>query len=259
MPTTSGDAAPPAPILVAAALDAERRALESIAANLHPRAAPGLRPGDLLLGTIDGIPVALLRCGVGKVAASSAVAAAMSLRPRSVISVGSAGALRPGHAVGDVVIGVEVVQHDFAAAAADGFSLFGYAPAHADQSEVLPSRGDPVLVADDDMVSIARRAALRVGAARGFAVSTGRIATGDWFVTDAGIRDAIATRTRAELVEMEGAAIAYVAARHDTPWLVIRSVSDAGDGAAPASFETYLQLAAANAATIVREILAETA
>jgi adenosylhomocysteine nucleosidase len=244
------------PVLIAAALNAERAALEALAANLQPQAIPGLRPNALLLGNIDATPVALLRCGVGKVAASAAVAAAMRLEPRCVISVGSAGALHAGHAIGDVVIGIEVVQHDFAAANADGFSLFGYASPRADGTEVFPSRGEPVFSADEAMVALAREAAARIGATRGFAVSSGRIATGDWFVTDAGIRDAIAARTGAELVEMEGAAIAYVAAEHATPWMIIRSVSDAGDGSAPLSFETYLRVASENAAAIVREILA---
>jgi adenosylhomocysteine nucleosidase len=93
------------------------------------------------------------------------------------------------------------------------------------------------------------------GAARGFAVSVGRIATGDWFVNDRTTRDAIAQRTGADLVEMEGAAIAFVAERFGVPWIVIRSVSDAGDASAPTAFDEFLPLAAANAASIVEAIL----
>jgi len=252
----SSSAARRGPVLIAAALNAERAALEALAVNLQPKAIPGLRPNALLIGSIDATPVALLRCGVGKVAASTAIAAAMRLEPRCVISVGSAGALHAGHTIGDVIIGTEAVQHDFAAANADGFTLFGYAPPRVDGTEVLPSRGEPLLSADEAMVALASAAAGRIGATRGFAVSTGRIATGDWFVTDAGVRDAIAARTGAALVEMEGAAIAYVAAEHAAPWLIIRSVSDAGDGSAPLSFETHLRVASENAAAVVREVLA---
>ena len=54
---------------------------------------------------------------------------------------------------------------------------------------------------------------------------------------------------------MEGAAIAYTARTHDIPWLVIRSVSDAGDGDATLSFWECLALASKNAAEIVRSIL----
>ena len=54
---------------------------------------------------------------------------------------------------------------------------------------------------------------------------------------------------------MEGAAIAYVARAHGIPWLVVRSVSDAGDNDADFSFTEYLALASRNAAEIVRAIL----
>ena len=131
---------------------------------------------------------------------------------------------------------------------ASGFTLFGY-------GSDWPSDGDPILRSDPAMTKAAEAAARSAGTARGFAVSSGRITTGDWFVNDAATRDAIATRTRADLVEMEGAAIAYVAQRFGIPWIVIRSVSDAGDGAAAPSFDEYLALASANAAAIVRATL----
>ena len=185
---------------------------------------------------------------MGKVAAATAVAAASALKPRCIISVGSAGALHAGHKIGDVVISTEVLQHDFAEVSASGFTLFGY-------GSDWPSNGDPLLRSDPAMTKIAAAAAQSAGTARGFAVSSGRITTGDWFVNDAATRDAIATRTGADLVEMEGAAIAYVAQQFGTPWIVIRSVSDAGDGAAAPSFDEYLALASANAAAIVRAIL----
>ena len=83
----------------------------------------------------------------------------------------------------------------------------------------------------------------------------GVIATGDAFINDRATRDAIQARTGADLVEMEGAAIAYVASRHDAPWIVVRSVSDAGDGGADVSFDRHLPIAARNAATVVASIL----
>ena len=236
------------PIVIAAALRAEREALEHRATKLEEQRLPGIEDGDLLTGRIGGRAVALLRCGVGKVAAASAVAAASVVEPRCIISVGSAAALHTGHRVGDVVISTEVLQHDFAAVSASGFSLFGYG-AHS------PSEGEPLLRSDPELTAIVAEAARVQGTARGFAVSAGRIATGDWFVNDHATRDAIAQRTGADLVEMEGAAIAFVAERFGVPWIVIRSVSDAGDASAPTAFDEFLPLAAANAASIVEAIL----
>ena len=239
---------PGAPILIAAALPAERAALEALASGVHPIELPGLAPGALLAGEIDGHAVALLGCGVGKVAAAVATGAALALLPRLVVSVGSAAALRPGFSVGDVVLSGEVLQHDFAVAEPQGFRLFGYGAA-------LPSQGDPLLRSPEGIVAAAVGAAKEAAVGLGVRVSRGRIATGDWFVSDVATRDAIAARTGADLVEMEGAAIAYAASRHGIPWLVIRSVSDAGDAGAAQSFDAYLDLAARNAAAIVRAIL----
>jgi len=236
------------PTLIAAALSEERAALEVLATDLVPHPLPGLAEGALLIGRIDGHPVALLRCGVGKVASVVAVTAALAVEPRCVISVGSAGALHAGYRVGDVLIADAVLQHDFAAAEGDGFRLFGYG---AD----IPSNGDPLLVADPELVTAAFDAATPTTTHLGINLRRGRIATGDWFVADQKVRDAIAARSAADLVEMEGAAIAYAARTHEIPWLVIRSVSDAGDGNADLSFWEYLALASKNAAEIVRAIL----
>jgi len=236
------------PTLIAAALGEERAALESLANNLVHKALPGLEDGALLVGEINGYPVALLRCGVGKVASAVAVTSALSLEPRCIISVGSAGALHAGYRVGDVMLADSVIQHDFAAAEAGGFRLFGY-------GSETPSTGDPLLYADTKLVTRAVATASQVVDRLGINLRKGRIATGDWFVADQITRDAIAERSSADLVEMEGAAIALAARAHGIPWLVIRSVSDSGDETAPVNFLEYLPLASKRAAEIVRAVL----
>ena len=236
------------PILIAAALHEERGALSIHARHLEPIRLPGLDADALLRGEIDGLPVALLRCGVGKVASVTAVGAALGLHPRCIVSVGSAGALHGGYRVGDVLLAESVLQHDFAAAEPGGFRLFGYGAA-------LPSAGEPLLFAESALVAAAFDAASPTTERLGINLRRGRIATGDWFVADPAIRDAIGARSGADLVEMEGAAIAYVARAHSIPWLVVRSVSDAGDNDADFSFTEYLALASRNAAEIVRAIL----
>jgi adenosylhomocysteine nucleosidase len=244
------------PLLIVTALDAERAPIEALATGLKRRDLRAVGEGNLLIGAINGVAVALLRCGVGKLAATLATTGAMALSPRGVVSVGSAASLHPGFAIGDVVISNEVLQHDFGVARSGGFDLFGYgAP--------LPSAGDPRIRAEEKLGAAALAAASSVapqlidpaGSGRAMRLSRGVIATGDAFVNDHATRDLIQVRTGADLVEMEGAAIAYVASRHGTPWLVVRSVSDAGDGGADVSFDRYLPIAAQNAATVVAAIL----
>ena len=57
----------------------------------------------------------------------------------------------------------------------------------------------------------------------------GIIATGDYFVDDPRKVEQVIRETGADAVEMEGAAVAHVAARNDVPALVIRALSDNAD------------------------------
>jgi adenosylhomocysteine nucleosidase len=56
------------------------------------------------------------------------------------------------------------------------------------------------------------------------------LATGDRFVADAATRDMLASR--ADLVDMEGYAVAFVARRLDLPVVLVKHVSDGADGEA---------------------------
>ena len=57
----------------------------------------------------------------------------------------------------------------------------------------------------------------------------GIIATGNYFVDDPAKVEQVVRETGADAVEMEGAAVAHVAARNDVPALVIRALSDNAD------------------------------
>lgn len=58
---------------------------------------------------------------------------------------------------------------------------------------------------------------------------TGTIASGNYFVDTPEQVEAVIAATGADAVEMEGTAVAHVAARNDVPALVIRALSDNAD------------------------------
>jgi adenosylhomocysteine nucleosidase len=58
---------------------------------------------------------------------------------------------------------------------------------------------------------------------------TGTIASGNYFVDTPEKITQVIAQTGADAVEMEGAAVAHVAARNDVPALVIRALSDNAD------------------------------
>ncbi|MCR5825006.1 MAG: 5'-methylthioadenosine/adenosylhomocysteine nucleosidase [Oscillospiraceae bacterium] len=197
-------------------------------------------------GTLGTHRVVLVRCGVGKV---NAARCAQMLIDRygvdCIVNTGIAGGVGAGLAVADVVIGTELVQHDFNAVA------FGYArgnicdPTHRETPSVF--RSDPELIA-------AFRAAAEtlIAPAR---VKTGRIATGDLFVASAEAKRDIAETFGAVAAEMEGGAIAQVAAMAGVPFIVLRAISDLADGSSPASFDAFEQETADLSAAILRKLI----
>ncbi len=161
------------------------------------------------------------------------------MRPDYLIVTGIAGSVRDGLDLGDVVVSRDCVQHDLDATAL-GFEL-----------GQVPYTEHRILRADPRLVELAL--ATQVDGQR---VVAGRILTGDQFVSDPD--DALRRRLSeldGSVVEMEGAAIALVATVNRVPFVIIRSVSDKADAAAPADFGAFLRRAAANSYTVCAGIL----
>ena len=140
---------------------------------------------------LGDIPV--LVTGAGKVNAAAAVASILGQHaPRSIINVGTAGALSDG-LTGIHVIS-EVRQHDL-----DDAALHALTGLHF---------GAPITLGGDGPV----------------------LATGDVFVDDPAIRARLAQQ--ADLVDMEGYAVARAALAADIPVMLVKMVSDAAGGEA---------------------------
>lgn len=137
----------------------------------------------------------LVVTGLGKTAAAAATARALAaydaLAGLTVLNIGTAGALRPGLA-GLFEPGV-VLNHDISA---DVIRSLGYDP------------HERLEVGHSDVV----------------------LATGDVFVSDPAIRDALAER--AHLVDMEGYAVAWAAREAGVPVRLVKHVSDSADESA---------------------------
>ena len=163
----------------------------------------------ITFGKLHGHEVALCTCGVGKTLAAAAAQLLISKYGcECIINTGVAGNTDPELGVGDVVIGQTLVFHD-----ADMLIASHYAP-FTEQFSSDPRLCD---------------AAEGVCGALGEKCKRGRIATGDVFVCDSEVKNDIVRRTGCLCVEMEGAAIANIAARCGVPFLVLRVMSDNAD------------------------------
>lgn len=208
---------------------------------LRDRRSERRGPFEVHAGTLDGHPVRLAVCGVGKVNAAALAQQLLGDGAVRLLFTGVAGALDPALRVGDVVVSDEALQHDVDVTAL-GYRL-GEVP-----GEPLAWRADPALC--DAALAAARETV------EGATVVVGRIASGDAFVADPARVAALRERFGAACAEMEGAAVAQVCARWGVPWVVVRSISDTAGHDASVDFRSFTELAAARAEAVVRGVLA---
>ncbi|WP_010529530.1 5'-methylthioadenosine/S-adenosylhomocysteine nucleosidase [Lentibacillus jeotgali] len=195
-------------------------------------------------GTMAGQDVVLLQSGIGKVNAALATTILLShFRPDVVINTGSAGGFNKSLEVGDIVISTEVRYHDVDATAFD--YEYGQVPK-------MPA----AYQADGRLMNLAEKAA-KEGTNAHYVVK-GLIATGDSFMSDSERVAFVMTKfPDLEAAEMEAGAIAQVCYRFETPFVIIRSLSDIAGREAPASFNEFLQTAATHSAALILTMIKE--
>ena len=225
------------PVGIIGAMSVEIETLKSALADPVTETAGGL---TFTSGTLEGVPVVLAVCGVGKVFAAMA-AQTMILRygVRAILNTGVAGTLTAELSIGDIAIAENVVQHDM------------------DTSPI----GDPVgLISGLNLVHMPADAVLADTIAAvieemGVRCVRGTIASGDVFVADSGKKSYIRDTFGAVACEMEGAAIGQVCTVNQIPFAVIRAISDGGNEEATMDYPTFVQIAAAKSAQVVRGVL----
>ncbi|ELY4723463.1 5'-methylthioadenosine/S-adenosylhomocysteine nucleosidase [Cronobacter sp. 153480017-3] len=195
---------------------------------------------EIYTGTLNGVDVALLKSGIGKV--SAAMGATLLLehcKPDVIINTGSAGGLAPSLKVGDIVVSDEVRYHD-----AD-VTAFGY--------EYGQMAGCPAAFkADEKLIAAAQETIekLNLHAVRGLVVSGDAFINGS--VNLAKIRHNF---PQAIAVEMEATAIGHVCHNFGVPFVVVRAISDVADQQSHLSFEEFLAVAAKQSSLMVETLL----
>lgn len=194
-------------------------------------------------GTYAGHDIILLKSGIGKVNAAMSTAILLDeYKPDVVINTGSAGGYDENLEVGAIVISDEVRHHDVDA------TIFGYEIGQVPQ---MPA----AFKSDEKLISIAKEAVKEIGEHQ-FAV--GLITTGDSFMNDPirveKVRSYFPTM---KAVEMEAAAVAQVCYQFDTPFVVIRALSDIAGKKSNISFDEFLPIAAKHSTQIVLKVISK--
>lgn len=192
-------------------------------------------------GILKNTQVVVVRCGVGKVAAAVATTAMIQqFSPDYIVNTGSAGGFDTELDIGDVVVATHVMHHDV------DVTHFGFEPG---QVFDMPA----AYYCDEGLIEAASQAASSLDHVT---TKKGLVCSGDAFIgcdnTAAKLRE---TFPEMSAVEMEGAAIGQTCYTLNTPFVVIRSLSDIAGKTSTVSFQTYLETAGRHSAQMVLTML----
>ena len=197
---------------------------------------------DFYSGRLNGMDVVIVRSGIGKVNAGICTQILADVfEVDAVINTGIAGSLKAEINIGDIVISTDALQHDM------GATGFGYEPGVIPRMETSCFEADGVLIA-------AAKAACEEAVPK-IQVFTGRVVSGDQFISDRAVKDRIASMFDGMCTEMEGAAIAQAAYLNQIPFVIIRAVSDKADDSAAVDYPAFERQAIAHSVALVENFV----
>lgn len=195
-------------------------------------------------GKMDNMDVVIVKCGMGKVNAGACASTLINdFGCTNIINTGVAGSLDNKLNIGDMVVCTDAVQHDFDVTAIN-----------FERGEI-PYTGRYAFPADEELRKEAVHAVKEV--ASDVDVYEGRVCSGDQFISTKEQKDTILKNFGGMCCEMEGAAIAQICYLNETPFVIIRAVSDKVDETETVDYYKFEPLAAARSAAVVQHMLEE--
>ncbi|MGL5330782.1 MAG: 5'-methylthioadenosine/adenosylhomocysteine nucleosidase [Peptostreptococcaceae bacterium] len=193
-------------------------------------------------GKLEGKNIVLVKCGIGKVNSALCTQILISeFNVDAVVNTGVAGALHHELDVQDIVISTDAIQHDMDA------TVFGYSKG------IIPRMDNSTFEADQRLIDAAYESSIKES--KGNKVVKGRIVSGDIFISSKELKDTLVNDFNAHCGEMEGAAIAHVCHLNNTPFVIVRAMSDKADGSADVTYEEFVVEAAHRSKDIVLNML----
>ncbi|MCY4590442.1 MAG: 5'-methylthioadenosine/S-adenosylhomocysteine nucleosidase [Alphaproteobacteria bacterium] len=237
-------------------------------------------------GTLEDRDVVLFLSGISVVNAAMTVQLALDhFAVKRILFTGIAGGVDPGLNIGDVVIAdrwAQYLEMLFARQVGGGWAtmpFFEYPYANFGmmfpRSVTVTREGAEApetrfwFPADEEMLAGVRRVAPETVLARCAAedrclrdtpriVVGGAGVSGGAFVDNAAFRIWVFETFDARVLDMESASVAHVAYANGVPFIAVRSLADlAGGGEGANQMEVFLELAAGNAARVVKALLRE--
>lgn len=193
-------------------------------------------------GILCGKETVVVQSGIGKVnAAICTQVLADQFGVDVVINTGIAGSLDADIDIGDIVISTDAVEHDMDA------SAFG------DPVGQVPRMDTFSFPADEQLVKKAVEA--NEEANPDVRTFTGRVVSGDQFVSSSEVKDRLVKLFGAKCTEMEGAAIVHAAYLNKISCVIIRAISDKADNSATMDYPTFEKKAIEHSVRLIRALM----
>lgn len=221
------------------AMDDEVARLKDMISGLHIVQRAGM---EFYKGQIHERDVVVVKCGVGKVNAAMCTQSMIDIFDvDAIINTGIAGSLDADIDIGDIVLATDTVEHDMDVAA------LGYAPG------VIPDTETSIFDTDKRLLEIAQAATETAGL--DVKVFTGRVVSGDQFISSKDKKKWLVSEFGGRCAEMEGASIGHVAVLNKVPYLVVRAISDKADDSAQMDYPSFAAKAIDNSVKLMTEII----
>ncbi len=197
---------------------------------------------EFCAGTLNGVNVVVVRCGVGKVNAALCVQVLADLFDVThIINTGIAGSLNADLNIGDILVSKDAIQHDV------DVTFWNYLPGH------VPSLDCREFVADQKMIDAALNSCKKAN--HDIGVRTGRVLSGDQFIASKEVKERLIKTFQGDCAEMEGASIAQGAYLNHIPFVIIRAISDKADDSAEMDYPSFEKAAAIHSARLVEHMI----
>jgi adenosylhomocysteine nucleosidase len=118
---------------------------------------------------------------------------------------------------------------------------------------IIPRMEVSAFKADEQLINLAKSACEEV--LDNVNVFTGRVVSGDQFISDKSKKDWITENFNGYCTEMEGAAIAQAAYLNNVPFLIIRAISDKADDSAQMDYPTFEAMAISNSVKMLKAMI----
>jgi adenosylhomocysteine nucleosidase len=192
----------------------------------------------------DGKKIVFVKSGYGKVNAAAATALLINeFSVDHVIFAGTSGPVNESLSIGDIIVSDDVFQYDVGRVSDDEYELWGV---EINEEEIT------YLKANEKLKNLALNSAVNLNKVKGRTpkVIEGRIATADQFDERESFGRWI-SQFDVECVEMEGGAVAQVCYKFDTPFVVLRAISNGSYE----EYEKYAYEVSANLALLTDAII----